>query len=106
MPFLFLRRFLIALIIVVIAWIKTSSSRNSVALLEKQAELNKKEETFEDLVKQMAQQILQENKNFIGKDVAEESIKRIEDKNTNEEGGNVNEEVKKVRKTRKVRKAE
>ena len=41
--------FLIALIIVVIAWIKTSSSRNSVALLEKQAELKKIELVERDL---------------------------------------------------------
>ncbi len=67
---------------------------------EKQLALEKKEETFEDLVKQMAEQIIRENKSFIGKDVAEESIERIN--NSKEEGGSANEETKK----RKARKAQ
>ena len=66
---------------------------------EKQIALEEKEETFEDLVKQMAEQIIKENKNFIGKDIAEESIEKIN--NSKEEGGSANEETKK-RKARKV----
>ena len=65
---------------------------------EKQVAVEKKEESFEDLVKQMAEQILKENESFIGKDVAKASIEEIE--NSKEEGGKVNDETKK----RKVRK--
>ena len=68
---------------------------------EKQLAIQEKEETFEDLVKQMAKQLLEENKNFIGKDVAEESIKKINNSDTKEEGGVDNEEIKKVKRTRK-----
>lgn len=68
---------------------------------EKQAKIEEKEETFEDLVRQMAEKILQENKNFIGKDVAEASIEKIQNENTKEKGGKANEKVK-TRKTRRV----
>lgn len=68
---------------------------------EKQAKIEEKEETFDDLVRQMAEKILKENKNFIGKEVAEKSIEKIKNADTEEKGGKANEKTK-TRKTRKV----
>ncbi len=64
---------------------------------EKVIKIKEKEKSFDDLVKEMAEKILAENKNFIGKEVAEESIKKIEKskKQTKEEGGQKNEKTRK-----------
>ena len=63
--------------------------------------VEEKEETFDDLVRQMAEKILKENKNFIGKDVAEASIKKIKNSDTKEKGGKADEKTK-TSKARKV----
>lgn len=68
---------------------------------EKQIAVEEKEETFDDLVRQMAEKILKENKNFIGKDVAEASIKKIKNSDTKEKGGKADEKTK-TSKARKV----
>lgn len=65
---------------------------------DKEKKLEKKEKSFEDLVREMAKQMLKENKTVLGQDVANEAIKKIN--NTKEEGGNANEE-KQTKRTRK-----
>lgn len=57
--------------------------------LEKERKIKKKEEEFEKLVKQMAEKMLNENKKYVGKDVAEKAIEKIK---TTEEGGKEHEQ--------------
>lgn len=57
--------------------------------LEKERKIKKKEEEFEKLVKQMAEKMLNENKKYIGKDVTEKAIEKIQ---KTEEGGKEHEQ--------------
>ncbi len=79
-------------------------ARNTVDEIKstKQVKLEQKEKTFDELVKEMAEILLKENKRYIGANVAEEAINKIKGENTNEEGGNVNE--KKTKTTKRTRK--
>lgn len=81
-------------------------ARNTVEEVksEKQKIVEKKEQSFDELVQELAALIVKENKNYVGKDVAQEAVKRIKKENTKEE--EVNEDVKEekkrtVRRTRK-----
>ena len=65
--------------------------------LEKERKIKKKEENFEELVKQMAEVLLKENEKYFGKDVAEKAIEKL---NNTEEGGNTNEQ--KTKRTRRI----
>lgn len=67
----------------------------------KQKIVDKKEDDFDKLVDELATLIIKENKNYIGKDVANEAIKRIKE-DAKEEEVEVN--VKKETKTRRTRK--
>ena len=69
--------------------------------LEKERKISKKEEQFEELVRQMAEALLKENQRYIGKDVAEKAIEKINGK----EGGDANEK-KTERRTRRIAKPE
>lgn len=73
---------------------------------EKQKIVEKKEQTFDELVSELAELIIKENKDYVGKDVAKEAIKRIKENNNTkekEEDANVEEE-KKTTRTRRTRK--
>ena len=63
----------------------------------KEKQLEQKQETMDDIIKQMAKAILGENSQYIGKDVAEEAVNLID--NTKEEKGG-KEHVQKETKTR------
>lgn len=67
---------------------------------EKQKIVEKKEKSFDELVGELATLIIKENKNYVGKDVAEEAVKRIKKENTKEEEGSLN--VKEEKKTTRV----
>lgn len=69
--------------------------------LEKERKIKKKEENFEELVKQMAEVLLKENEKYVGKDVTEKAVKKIK---KTEEGGNTNEQ--KEKRTRNISNAE
>ena len=60
--------------------------------LEKERKIKKKEDNFEDLVRQMAEALVKENEKYVGKDVAEKVVKKI---NKTEEGGDTNEQKEK-----------
>ena len=68
----------------------------------KQKIVDKKEENFDKLVEDLATLIIKDNKNFIGKDVANEAIKSIKGEDTKEE--EVKENVKKEKKPGRPRK--
>lgn len=65
---------------------------------EKERKIKKKEEQFDELVKQMAEALLEENKKYVGKEVTEKAIKKV---NKTEEGGKDDGQKTKKR-TRKV----
>ena len=60
---------------------------------EKTRRLQAKEKSFEELVKEMAEKMLKENSNIVGKEVAHEAINKIE--KTKEKGGEKNEKAEK-----------
>ena len=66
--------------------------------LEKERKIKKKEEKFNELVRQMAETLLKENEKIVGKDVTEKAINKIN--NTEEEEENDEQETKK--RTRRV----
>lgn len=66
---------------------------------EKTRRLQVKEKSFEELVKEMAEKMLKENSNIVGKEVAQEAINKIE--KTKEKGGEENEKAKKRTRTNK-----
>ncbi len=65
---------------------------------ERAKRLARKEKSFEELVKEMAQKLLKENQTILGKEITDEAINKI--KETKEKGGNKNEE-KTEKRTRK-----
>ena len=65
---------------------------------EKAKKLERKEKSFEELVKEMAQKLLKENQIILGKETTQEAINKINE--TKEKGGNKNEE-KTGKRTRK-----
>lgn len=72
---------------------------------EKEKAVEKKEKSFDELVKDMTKIVLKENEQYIGKEVAEEAIKRVDGKIKNtKEGGETNdkEEKKRTRRTTKT----
>ncbi len=68
---------------------------------EKEKIVEKKEQSFDELVEELATLIIKENKNYIGKDVAKEAIKRIKKEGTKEE--EVEDDVKEEKKTTRTR---
>ncbi|MBQ2916907.1 MAG: hypothetical protein IJE59_01830 [Clostridia bacterium] len=67
---------------------------------EKQKIIEKKEKSFDQLVEELATVIIKENKNYVGKEVAEKAVKRIKKQDTKEE--EVEADVKEEKKTRRV----
>ena len=65
---------------------------------EKEKSIEKKEQTLEELIDDFAKVIINENKRYIGKEIADEAISKID--NTKEE---VSDNVKKETKTRRTR---
>lgn len=54
---------------------------------EKSSKVKEKEAALDDLIDQMAMEIIEENKQYIGNDIAEQAIKDIEQSKTKEKGG-------------------
>ena len=70
---------------------------------EKQKQIEKKEQSFDELVDELATVIIKENSEYIGKDVAKEAVKRISKKHTKEEEVK-NDDAKKEKTVRRTRK--
>ena len=77
--------------------LELATTKVNEARSEKQKALEEKKENKRDLIAELAQLIIEENAQIIGKDIAEEAINKID---TNEEGGteDVKEKAKKTRK--------
>lgn len=67
--------------------------------LEKERKIRKKEDHFEELVRQMAESLLKENQKYIGKDITEKAIEKI---NGTEEGGETDEQKTTKKRTRRT----
>lgn len=72
--------------------------------LEKEMRIKKKEEQFEKLVTDMAEQLLKDNQKYVGKDITEKAINKVKGEITNE-GGEKNEQKTKNR-ARRISNAE
>ncbi len=68
---------------------------------EKEMKIFEKEENIEDLITELAQDLIRENSRYIGKDVADEAIIKIQEDKENSKGGN--EDEKEKNKTRRGR---
>ena len=76
---------------------------------EKQKELERKQDNMEDLIDQVAKMIIDQNKNIVGKDVAQKAIEKVNEDtvkrrgrpkkqvNTEEGGTNENEQEKQAK---------
>lgn len=71
---------------------------------EKQKIVEKKEKNFDQLVQELAELIVKENKEYVGKDVAKEAVKRIKNENTKEEEDEADVKEEKEARTRRTRK--
>lgn len=71
---------------------------------EKEKIVEKKEKSFDDLVKELATLIIKENREYVGKDVAKEAVKRINKKDTKEEEEAKDVKEEKTTRTRRARK--
>ena len=71
---------------------------------EKSSKVKEKEAALDDLIDQMAMEIIEENKQYIGNDIAEQAIKDIEQAKTKEKGGVT--DGKKTTRKRKTTKSE
>ena len=67
---------------------------------EKQKQIEKKQKNFDELVDELATLIIKENQSYVGKEVAKEAIKRINNDGTKEEEVKAN--VKEEKKTTRV----
>ena len=67
---------------------------------EKERALEDKESKLDQLVNEIAKIVLEENKDYVGRDVAESAIQKIEEEENNKEGGN--EDVQKRQTKRKT----
>lgn len=72
------------------------------ARLEKQRKIKKKESNMEELIRQMAEELIRDNQKYIGKEVSEKAVAKIK---RTEEGGSVDEQKAKKR-TRRITKPE
>lgn len=71
---------------------------------EKQIQVEKKEKNFDELVSELATLLIKENKEYVGRGVAKEAIKRIKKDDTKEEEVESDVEEEKITKTRRARK--
>jgi len=71
--------------------------------LEKERKIRKKEQDFEEIVRQMAESLVKENQKYVGKEVTEKAVEKIRRKS--KEGGK-SDEQKTSKRTRKVSNAE
>ena len=71
---------------------------------EKQIHVEKKEKNFDELVSELATLLIKENREYVGRGVAKEAIKRIKKDDTKEEEVESDVEEEKITKTRRARK--
>lgn len=82
--------------------LKLAIEKVEEAKSDKEKKLAKKEKSFEELVKEMAKQMLKDNQSILGQDITADAINKIEkNEETKEEGGNDNEKEKTTKRIRR-----
>lgn len=71
---------------------------------EKQKQIEKKEKSFDELVSELATIIIKENKDYVGRDVAKEAVKRIKKEDTKDKEVESDVKEEKITRTRRTRK--
>lgn len=71
---------------------------------EKQKQVEKKEKSFDELVSELATIIIKENKDYVGRDVAKEAVKRIKKEDTKDKEVESDVKEEKITRTRRTRK--
>lgn len=68
---------------------------NAMEMNEKQRKIDERERNLDNLIDVMTKSIIEENEEFIGRDIAEKAKKNIDNKKTTEKGGAINEKKEK-----------
>lgn len=68
---------------------------NAIEMNEKQRKIDERERNLDNLIDVMTKSIIEENEEFIGRDIAEKAKKNIDNKKTTEKGGGINEKKEK-----------
>lgn len=74
---------------------------------DKELEIQEKEENIEDLILELAQDLVKQNQRYIGKDIADKAIEKIQNDKESSEGGNGDEKEQSTtsrKRTRRVNK--
>ena len=81
--------------------IELANEKVEQAKTELEMQLEKKEDNMEDLISEMAKMIIEENEQYIGKDLKDKAIEKIDEEDT-KEGGKVNGKKKETRGRKKT----
>lgn len=81
------------------------TARNKVEKFRNKAEVDKKQESIQDIADEMAQIILEQNREYVEEDVINEAINELQKEKIKRRGGKQNEEGQTEKKTRRSTKA-
>ena len=84
---------------------KLANEKVAEATSDKEKRYLEKEEDIDDLITELAKNMIQENSRYIGEDVAESAIEKIQNEGKNSKGGNENENETTTRRRGRPRKA-
>jgi len=85
--------------------LKLAKEKVTEARSERQKMLQEKRNKKRDLISEIAELIIQENSQVVGKDIAEEAIKKVKEDKTKEKGGSEDGKKEKTKRTRKPKTA-
>ena len=81
--------------------IQKANDKLDEAKTELERQIEEKEENVDDLIAEMAKIIIEENKKYLGSELTDKAIEKIDEENT-KEGGKVNGEKKETRGRKKA----
>ena len=81
--------------------VKMANMKVDEAKTELERQVEEKENNMDDLIAQMAKIIIQENEQYLGTELTDRAIEKIDDEKT-KEGGNANEKRKTTRGRKKT----
>ena len=76
--------------------IEMANKKVDEAKTELERQVEEKEDNIDDLIAEMAKMIIQENEQYLGKELTNKAIEKVEENNT-KEGGNENVQKKTTR---------
>ena len=81
--------------------IEMANEKVDAAKTELERQVEEKEENIDDLIEKMAKMIIKENEQYLGKELTDKAIEKVDEDNTNE-GGNANVQKKTTRGRKKT----